>query len=85
MFKGLRKLVSFWEVLETFFEKREKFWESQISFLKKFPIFEFICNKIIILKIELNAKGTPIFTEEPKEKSDAKKILKELWIRIKGN
>ena len=56
MFKGLRKLVSFWEVLETFFEKREKFWESQISFLKKFPIFEFICNKIIILKIELNAK-----------------------------
>lgn len=42
-------------------------------------------NFVFKYKIELNAEGTPIFTEEPKEKSDAKKILKELWIRIKGN
>jgi inner membrane protein len=42
-------------------------------------------NFVFKYKIELNAEGTPIFTEEPKEKSDAKKILTELWIRIKGN
>jgi inner membrane protein len=42
-------------------------------------------NFVFKYKIEVDEKGTPIFTEEPKEKRDAKKLLSELWIRIKGN
>ena len=42
-------------------------------------------NFVFKYKIEVNVNGTPIFTEEPKEKRDAKKLLSELWIRIKGN
>lgn len=42
-------------------------------------------NFVFKYKIEMDANGTPFFTEEPKEKRDAKKLLSELWLRIKGN
>jgi inner membrane protein len=42
-------------------------------------------NFVFKYKIEVDANGTPIFTEEPKEKRDGKKLLSELWLRIKGN
>lgn len=42
-------------------------------------------NFVFKYKIEIDADGTPFFTEEPKEKRDAKKLLSELWLRIKGN
>lgn len=42
-------------------------------------------NFVFKYKIEIDANGTPFFTEEPKEKRDAKKLLSELWLRIKGN
>jgi len=42
-------------------------------------------NFVFKYKIEIDKNGTPIFTEEPKEKRDGKKLLSELWVRIKGN
>ena len=35
-------------------------------------------------KIEIDADGNPNFIEVPKTKSDAKALLSELWLRIKG-
>tara|TARA_R110002049_G_scaffold46801_1_gene135853 strand:- start:7893 stop:8891 length:999 start_codon:yes stop_codon:yes gene_type:complete len=42
-------------------------------------------NFVFKYKIEIDSAGTPFFIEEPKEKRDAKKLLSELWVRIKGN
>lgn len=42
-------------------------------------------NFVFKYKIEIDKNGTPIFTEEPKEKREGKKLLSELWQRIKGN
>ena len=42
-------------------------------------------NFVFKYKIEVDKNGTPFFIEEPKEKRDGKKLLSELWKRIKGN
>jgi inner membrane protein len=42
-------------------------------------------NFVFKYKIEIATDGTPFFLEEPKEKSDGKKLLLDLWVRIKGN
>ncbi|MCL7762730.1 metal-dependent hydrolase [Polaribacter sp. Z014] len=42
-------------------------------------------NFVFKYKIEIDANGIPFFIEEPKEKRDVKKLLSELWERIKGN
>jgi inner membrane protein len=42
-------------------------------------------NFVFKYKIEIDKNGTPFFIEEPKGKRDAKKLIKELWLRIKGN
>ena len=42
-------------------------------------------NFVFKYKIEVDKNGTPFFIEEPKEKRDGKKLLSELWERIKGN
>jgi len=36
-------------------------------------------------RLGVDASGKVIFTEEPKDKSDGKKLLSELWQRLKGN
>jgi inner membrane protein len=36
-------------------------------------------------KIEVADSGTVTFTEVPKDTSDGKKLLSELWMRVKGN
>ena len=42
-------------------------------------------NFVFKYKIEIDANGTPFFIKEPKEKRDGKKLLLDLWTRIKGN
>lgn len=42
-------------------------------------------NFVFKYKIEIDKNGTPFFIEEPKEKRDGKKLLVDLWERIKGN
>ena len=42
-------------------------------------------NFVFKYKIKVDSKGIPNFIEEPKNKKDAKKMLLELWFRIKGN
>lgn len=42
-------------------------------------------NFVFKYKIDVDANGNPTFTEEPKQKRDGKKLLSELWQRIKGN
>lgn len=42
-------------------------------------------NFVFKYKIEVDKNGTPFFIEEPKEKREGKKLLSELWQRIKGN
>ncbi|WP_026777651.1 metal-dependent hydrolase [Polaribacter sp. Hel_I_88] len=42
-------------------------------------------NFVFKYKIEIDKNGTPFFIEETKEKRDGKKLLSELWTRIKGN
>ncbi|MGJ8745784.1 hypothetical protein [Polaribacter sp.] len=42
-------------------------------------------NFVFKYKIEIDANGIPFFIEEPKEKRDVKRLLSELWTRIKGN
>ena len=42
-------------------------------------------NFVFKYKIKIATDGTPFFLEEPKEKSDGKKLLLDLWVRIKGN
>jgi inner membrane protein len=41
-------------------------------------------NFVFKYKIEVDSDGNPVFTEVPKDKNDAKALLSELWIRIKG-
>lgn len=41
-------------------------------------------NFVFKYRIEVDKTGTPFFIEEPKDSSDAKKLLPELWTRIKG-
>jgi inner membrane protein len=36
-------------------------------------------------RLDVDASGKVIFTEEPKDNSDGKKLLSELWQRLKGN
>ncbi|QOD61266.1 metal-dependent hydrolase [Polaribacter haliotis] len=42
-------------------------------------------NFVFKYKINVDENGTPFFIEEPKEKSDGKKLVFDLWERIKGN
>ncbi len=42
-------------------------------------------NFVFKYKIIVDENGTPFFKEVPKNKSDAKKLVSELWQRIKGN
>ena len=42
-------------------------------------------NFVFKYKIEVDSKGNPSFIEEPKANRDAKKLLSDLWKRIKGN
>ena len=42
-------------------------------------------NFVFKYKIEIATDGTPFFIEEPKNKNDGKKLLFDLWTRIKGN
>ena len=42
-------------------------------------------NFVFKYKIEVDSKGNPSFIEEPKANRDAKKLLLDLWKRIKGN
>ena len=42
-------------------------------------------NFVFKYKIQVDTEGTPFFTEEPKAKRDAKKLILDLWDRIKGN
>ena len=42
-------------------------------------------NFVFKYKIEVDKNGIPFFIEEPKDKTDGKKMLSELWLRIKGN
>jgi inner membrane protein len=42
-------------------------------------------NFVFKYKIEVATDGTPSFIEEPKDRSDGKKLLLDLWTRIKGN
>lgn len=42
-------------------------------------------NFVFKYKIEIATDGTPFFIEEPKDRSDGKKLLLDLWTRIKGN
>ena len=42
-------------------------------------------NFVFQYKIKVDANGTPFFMEVAKEKRDAKKLLTDLWQRIKGN
>ncbi|QVY66210.1 metal-dependent hydrolase [Polaribacter sp. Q13] len=42
-------------------------------------------NFVFKYKIEIDVNGIPFFIEEPKEKRDVKKLLSELWERIKVN
>jgi inner membrane protein len=42
-------------------------------------------NFVFKYKIEVDKNGVPFFIEEPKEKRDAKKLMSDLWLRLKGN
>jgi inner membrane protein len=42
-------------------------------------------NFVFKYKIDIATDGTPSFIEEPKDRSDGKKLLLDLWTRIKGN
>jgi inner membrane protein len=42
-------------------------------------------NFVFKYKIEVASNGTPFFIEETKEKGVGKKLLSDLWLRIKGN
>lgn len=41
-------------------------------------------NFVFKYKIDVDKKGTPTFIEEKKDKKEAKKLMSELWLRIKG-
>lgn len=41
-------------------------------------------NFVFKYKIKIDTNGVPSFIEEPKDKRDVKKLLFELWMRIKG-
>ncbi|WP_233900159.1 metal-dependent hydrolase [Tenacibaculum piscium] len=42
-------------------------------------------NFVFKYKITVDTLGNVIFTEEPKDKRDGKKLITDLWIRLKGN
>ena len=42
-------------------------------------------NFVFKYKIEVDNLGKLTFTEEPKGRPDGKKLLSDLWVRLKGN
>ena len=42
-------------------------------------------NFVFKYRIDIDKNGIPLFVEEPKGKRDGKKLLSELWVRIRGN
>lgn len=82
--KSVKLMISISESWFTINKKDELLYFNDLRFglLSVKPKAE---NFVFKYKITVDDVGNVTFTEEPKDKRDAKKLVSDLWVRLKGN
>ncbi|MBE7686358.1 metal-dependent hydrolase [Tenacibaculum piscium] len=80
----VKRMISISEGWFTINKKNEELYYNDLrfGFLSIKPNAE---NFVFKYKITVDNSGNVTFTEEPKDKGDGKKLITDLWIRLKGN
>ncbi|MBE7691063.1 metal-dependent hydrolase [Tenacibaculum piscium] len=80
----VKRMISISEGWFTINKKNEELYYNDLrfGFLSIKPNAE---NFVFKYKITVDNSGNVTFTEEPKDKRDGKKLITDLWIRLKGN
>lgn len=82
--ESVKRMISISEGWYTINKKEEQLYFNDLRFglLSVKPKAD---NFVFKYKITVDNFGKVIFTEEPKGKRDGKKLIEDLWIRLKGN
>lgn len=82
--KNVKRMISISEGWFTINKKDDQLYFNDLRFglLSMKPKAE---NFVFKYKITVDDSGDVIFTEEPKDKRDGKKLISDLWVRLKGN
>ncbi|WP_237276843.1 metal-dependent hydrolase [Tenacibaculum ovolyticum] len=82
--KNVKRMISISEGWFTINKKDDQLYFNDLRFglLSLKPKAE---NFVFKYKITVDNSGYVIFTEEPKDKRDGKKLISDLWVRLKGN
>ena len=82
--KSVKRMISISEGWFTINKKDDQLYFNDLRFglLSMKPKAE---NFVFKYKITVDDSGDVIFTEEPKDKRDGKKLISDLWVRLKGN
>jgi inner membrane protein len=82
--KNVKRMISISEGWFTINKKDDQLYFNDLRFglLSLKPKAE---NFVFKYKITVDNSSNVIFTEEPKDKRDGKKLISDLWVRLKGN
>ncbi|WBX76986.1 metal-dependent hydrolase [Tenacibaculum ovolyticum] len=82
--KNVKRMISISEGWFTINKKDDQLYFNDLRFglLSLKPKAE---NFVFKYKITVDDSSNVIFTEEPKDKRDGKKLISDLWVRLKGN
>ena len=82
--ESVKRMISISEGWYTINKKEEQLYFNDLRFglLSVKPKAD---NFVFKYKITVDNFGKVIFTEEPKDKRDGKKLIEDLWFRLKGN
>lgn len=82
--KSVKRMISISEGWFTINKKDDQLYFNDLRFglLSLKPKAE---NFVFKYKITVDNSGDILFTEEPKDKRDGKKLISDLWVRLKGN
>lgn len=82
--KNVKRMISISEGWFTINKKDDQLYFNDLRFglLSLKPKAE---NFVFKYKITVDDSGDVLFTEEPKDKRDGKKLISDLWVRLKGN
>ncbi|MDO6812703.1 metal-dependent hydrolase [Tenacibaculum soleae] len=82
--KNVKRMISISEGWFTINKKDDQLYFNDLRFglLSLKPKAE---NFVFKYKITVDDSGDVLFTEEPKDRRDGKKLISDLWVRLKGN
>lgn len=82
--ESVKRMIAISEGWYTITQKKETLYFNDLRF-GLLSITPKSNNFVFKYKIDVDASGKLTFTEEPKNNRDGKKLLSELWQRVKGN